>query len=230
MGIAADDYSGDGRVDLLVTNSRDQRHAVYESSPSGRFGDVRSEFGSAFGGAHVGWGDAWADLDLDGRLDLVLANGAIPVKDLEGDAQPLQVLWNRRGGFAEADAGPKQRLKLNGRGLATADYDNDGDLDVAANTIGGRLLLFENTNPRGRWLEVALHAFHPGAVVTAVLPDGRKLVREVHAGSSYLSSEDPRVHFGLGNAKNLGRLVVRYPGGKTRIMHDVAVDRVVHVD
>jgi hypothetical protein len=230
MGIAAADFSGDGKTDLLISNSRDQRHAVYESSPSARFTDVRSDFGSAFGGTYVGWGDSWADLDLDGRLDLVLANGAIPVKDLADDAQPLQVLWNRRGGFAEAAGGSQERLRLNGRGLASADYDNDGDLDIAVNTVGGRLLLLENTTARGHWLEVALDGFHPGATVTAVLPGGQRLVREVHAGSSYLSSEDPRVHFGLGRAARVARLVVGYPDGKVRTLRGVPANRVVHIE
>jgi hypothetical protein len=193
---------------------------------------VRSNFDSAFGGTYVGWGVAWADLDLDSRLDLVLANGAIPVKNLANDAQPLQVLWNRAGGFvyARTDTEASERLRLNGRGLATADYDNDGDLDIAVNTIGGRLALLENITRRGHWLEVALDGFHPGATVTAVLPGGRKLVRDVYAGSSYLSSEDPRVHLGLGDAKKVARLVVRYPDGRIRALRGVAANRVVHVE
>jgi ASPIC and UnbV/FG-GAP-like repeat len=233
MGIAAEDYSGDGETDLLVTNSRDQVHAVYKSSDSGRsFTDVRSNFDSAFGGTYVGWGVSWVDLDLDGALDLVLANGAIPVKDLADDAQPLQVLWNRAGRFvyANTDAASQERLRLNGRGLAAADYDNDGDLDIAVNTIGGQLTLLENTNPRGHWLEVALDGFHPGATVTAVLPGGRKLVRDVHAGSSYLSSEDPRLHFGLGKATGVTRLVVRYPDGKVKTLRGVAANQVLHIE
>jgi hypothetical protein len=233
MGVAAADYDEDGDTDLFVTNSRDQRHAVYEGTGSGRsFTDVRSNFDSAFGGTYVGWGVAWADLDLDSRLDLVLANGAIPVKNLANDAQPLQVLWNRAGGFvyARTDTEASERLRLNGRGLATADYDNDGDLDIAVNTIGGRLALLENITRRGHWLEVALDGFHPGATVTAVLPGGRKLVRDVYAGSSYLSSEDPRVHLGLGDAKKVARLVVRYPDGRIRALRGVAANRVVHVE
>ncbi len=235
MGIAAEDYSGDGKTDLLVTNSRDQVHAVYESRKSGSerpFTDVRSTFDSFFGGTYVGWGTSWVDLDLDGKLDLVIANGAIPVKDLAADAQPLQVLWNRAGRFAYASTKSEasERLRLNGRGLAAADYDNDGDLDIAVNVIGGRLALLENTIPGGHWLEVALDGFHPGATVTAVLPGGQRLVREVHAGSSYLSSEDPRLHFGLGKAKRVTRLVVRYPDGKVRTLRGVAANRVVQVE
>jgi hypothetical protein len=234
MGIAAADYSGDGRTDLVVSNSRHQKHAVYRSRASTAarpFADVRSSFDSAFGGDYTGWGVSWADLDLDGDLDLVVANGAIPVTDLAKDAQPLQVLRKGPGGYADAarSAGSRETLALNGRGLAAADYDNDGDLDIAVNSIGGPLALLENTTPRGRWLEVALDGFHPGATVTAVLPGGRPLVREVHAGSSYLSSEDPRVHFGLGEATRVRRLVVRYPGGEVRTLRGVAANRVVHV-
>jgi hypothetical protein len=77
----------------------------------------------------------------------------------------------------------------------------------------------------GHWLEVKLPRFAPGAVVTVVLPGGRKLVREVHAGSSYLSSEDPRVHFGLGSAPKVRELIVRYPGGRTTRM-GVTADRI----
>ena len=89
---------------------------------------------------------------------------------------------------------------MNGRGLAAADYDNDGRVDLAVNTIGGKLLLLHNTSRAGNWLEVGVEPFSPGAVVTVVDSSGRRQSAEVHAGSSYLSSEDPRVHFGLGKA------------------------------
>ena len=103
---------------------------------------------------------------------------------------------------------------VNGRGLAVADYDNDGDLDIAVASIAGPLVLLRSSGAEGHWLEVQLGTFAPGAVVTAVLPDGRRLVREVKAGTSYLSSEDPRVHFGLGDATTVRELLVRYPGGR----------------
>ena len=183
----------------------------------------------------TGWGTSWADLDLDGDLDLVVANGGIPVTSLARDAQRVRVLENLAGSrgtrFAAADGGVGLEgvPRVNGRGLATADYDNDGDVDVAVNSIGGRLLLLRNDGAPGHWLEVRLRTFAPGTVVTAVLPDGRRIVREVLAGSSYLSSEDPRVHFGLGKAARVERLIVRFPNGDTARLGNVAVDRVVDV-
>ncbi len=235
MGIAAADYSLDGREDLFVTNSRRQLHAAYRSSP-GAFVDARPDFVEALGKDFTGWGVSWVDLDLDGNLDLVLANGAIPILHLKKDAQRIQVLENltgegRRGEFADAGAAvglpPGQRL--NGRGLAAADYDNDGDVDVAISSIAGRLLLLRNTGAAGHWLEVELSHFTPGTKVTAVLPDGRRLVRELHAGSSYLSSEDPRAHFGLGAATKVAELIVRFPDGSERRRSNVAANQVVGI-
>ena len=233
MGIAAADYSLDGREDLFVTNSRRQLHAVYRSSrgePAFATPDRTSSPPSAR--SYTGWGASWIDLDLDGNLDLVLANGAIPVVDLEKDAEQIQVLENltgegRRGEFADAGAlvGLPAGRRTNGRGLAAADYDNDGDVDVAINSIDGPLMLLRTTGAGGHWLEVAVDGFAPGTKVTVVLPGGRRLVREVHAGSSYLSSEDPRVHFGLGKATRVREVVARFPDGSEQRLTDVAADR-----
>jgi hypothetical protein len=238
MGIASADYSLDGSADLLVTNSREQLHAAYRSraSANGRaFTDARPEISAAFGTKSTGWGASWADLNLDGDLDLVVANGAIPVLDLTKNAQRVQVLENRTspGGvarFAPAVVDIERAPRVNGRGLAAADYDNDGDLDVAVNSIGGRLLLLENRGARGHWLEVQLPRFSPGAVVIVSLPNGRRLVREVHAGSSYLSSEDPRVHFGLGDVPRVKELTVRFPDGSAIRQRDLRADRIVVVE
>ena len=90
-------------------------------------------------------------------------------------------------------------------------------------------MLLRNTGDAGHWLEVKLATFSPGAVATVVLPDGRKLVKEMHAGSSYLSSEDPRLHFGLGDATKARTLVIRFPGGGEKRLSDVRADQVVVV-
>jgi hypothetical protein len=198
------------------------------------FVDGRSGFAAAFGSSFTGWGASWVDLNRDGNLDLVLANGAIPVTNLAKDAAPVQVLENLTaqglpGQFASAGAlvGLQAAPRVNGRGLAAADFDNDGNVDIAINTIGGPLVLLENSNTSGHWLEVVLPGFHPGAKVTAELPDGRKLVREVQAGSSYLSSEDPRLFFGLGSATTVRALIVRSPGGKTTRLSGIAPNQIL---
>ena len=229
MGVAAQDYSGDGRPDVFVTDSRTEGHAAFRSTDRASFANARDVFARAIGTNGTGWGDSWVDLANNGRLDLVLANGAIPVTNLKKDAGPIQVLENTGGSFADASAavGLHPGPLVNGRGLAAADYDNDGRVDIAVNSIGGRLVLLHNTGASGHWLEVGLRTFAPGAVVTAVLPDGRRLVREIQAGSSYLSSEDPRAHFGLGATIRLKELVVRWPGGKTTRLQNVAADQIV---
>ena len=225
MGIAAGDYSGDGLDDLFVTNSRGQLHAAYRSRAAGPFLDARPAFSPALGQRSTGWGATWVDLDLDGSLELALANGAIPVRNLAKDAERLQVVTTSGARVRPLTFGGV--ASRNGRGLAAADYDNDGDLDLAVGSIGGRLQLLENDGATGHWLEVALPRFSPGARVTVVLDDGRRLVREARAGGSYLSSEDPRLHFGLGDATHVREVVVRYPGGAVTRLADVAADRTV---
>jgi len=240
MGIAAADYSGDGRTDLLVTNSHKQLHAVFRSdvatAAGPAFSDARSDIAGAFDTSLAGWGASWVDLDLDGNLDLVLANGSIPVEGLRKSAEPVQVFENltahdRPGQFADATraVGLGAAPRVIGRGLAAADYDNDGSMDIAVGSIGGKLMLLRNTGAKGNWLIVEPARLAPGTVVTAVLPDGRRLVQELKAGSSYLSSEDPRAHFGLGKAKSVQELIVRYPGGRETRLSAVEANQVLTV-
>jgi Na+-transporting NADH:ubiquinone oxidoreductase subunit NqrB len=232
MGVAAQDYSGDGRPDLFITNSRSQGHAAFRATNRSAFADVQGAFAPAVGTNGTAWGVTWVDLANNGRQGLVLANGAIPVTNLKTDAAPIQVVENMGGGrFADASAavGLRPGPLVNGRGVAAADYDNDGRVDIAISSIGGELVLLHNTGASGHWLEVSLARFAPGAVVTAVLPDGTRRVRQIEAGSSYLSSEDPRAHFGLGKATKLNALIVRWPDGKVTRRTNVAADRIVSV-
>ena len=136
---------------------------------------------------------------------------------------------NRGGALRDNTPGVVGSLKLNGRGLAVADAWNDGRQEIAINTIGGKLVLLQPNRPSGHWLDVALSRFSPGAVVTVILPNGTKSSSEVRAGSSYLSSEDPRVHFGLGSATRVAQLIVRSTSGEYTRLANVPVDRVVTV-
>jgi ASPIC and UnbV/FG-GAP-like repeat len=237
MGVAIADWDQDGRSDIFVSNSRGQGHALYRSNPPDpnepSFADVRAEAGIDLERS-TGWGASWADLDHDTDLDLVLVNGYIPVPDLRRDAESVQVFRNllmegREERFEEFGAA-RTVGRLVARGSAVADYDNDGDLDVAILPLGRQLVLLQNRGAGWNWLEVALDGSPAGAEVTATLPDGRKLRRELQAGSSYLSTEDPRLHFGLGGARSVPELRVRWPDGEETVREDVDVNKVLEVD
>lgn len=237
MGIAVADWDADGRSDVFVSNSRGQGHALYRSNPPDpndpSFTDVRAEAGIDLERS-TGWGTTWADFDHDTDLDLVLVNGYIPVTNLRRDADTIQVFRNllaegRDGRFAESPAA-RGAGRLVARGSAVADYDNDGDLDVAVLPLGRPLVLLENRGAAGNWLEVALEGSPPGTEVTATLANGRKLRRELLAGSSYLSSEDPRLHFGLGAASVVSELRIRRPGGEETVLRDVKANELVEVE
>ena len=224
MGIAA----ASGR--LLVTNSRGEPSAAYRQSGPSRFANDRPRVDPGLGRGFAGWGASWVDLQNTGRLDLVLTAGAIPVTSLGQDAETLRVLApDARGALRDNTSSVAGNVLLNGRGLAVADAWNDGRQEIAVNTIGGKLVLLQPTKSKGHWLDVALSRFSPGAVVTAVLPGGRRISGDVRAGSSYLSSEDPRIHIGLGPATRVAQLIVRSTSGQYRRLANVPADRVVTV-
>jgi ASPIC and UnbV/FG-GAP-like repeat len=237
MGIAVGDWDADGRSDIFVSNSCRQAHALYGSNPPDSndpsFADMRADVGLDLERS-TGWGASWADLDHDTDLDLVLVNGRIPVTDLRRDAEPVRMFRNlldegRDGRFEEAGVGLRRVGRLVARGSAVADYDNDGDLDVAVLPLGRPLVLLENRGAAGSWLEVALEGSPPGAEVTATLRDGRELRRELAAGGSYLSSEDPRLHFGLGE-ETVREVRVRWPAGEETVLRDVETNQILEVD
>jgi Na+-translocating ferredoxin:NAD+ oxidoreductase RnfD subunit len=232
MGVAVDGAAG-GPLNLFVTNSRHEPSAAFAQTTGPSFSNARPDFDPALGTDFAGWGDSFVDLRNSGRSDLVLATGGIPVTSLKKDASPVKVVAPLSGQAAArygvASGVVPSGLRVNGRGLAAADVDNDGRMEVAINSIGGKLLLLKPSGPTGHWLDVELSRFTPGAVVTLALEDGRTVSQEVRAGSSYLSSEDERVHFGLGEATRAARLIVRYPWGTQSVLRDVRADRIVEI-
>lgn len=232
MGVASGDFDGDQRPDLAVTNLGDQLHNLFRSDgPTSAFVEARSEVGLAdFGRTLTGWGANWLDADLDGDLDLIVVHGFIPVGDLVADREQVRLFENGDSQFHDASTivGLDVTGPFLGRGSAAADFDNDGDLDLAVGTIGGRLALLRNSGAGGHWLTVAPQPPTPGTVVTVTTSGGSPQRREVLAGSSYLSSEDPRSNFGLG-LDDFVTVDVRWPDGAVRRLTEVEADRLVTV-
>jgi hypothetical protein len=201
------------------------------------FGYMTQRIGLAgLGNNKTGWGVAWSDLDMDTDLDMLIVHGRVPVTDLETDPELIRLYgsllaegtpgefrdWTSRVGLDAV--GPRLA-----RGSAVADFDNDGDPDVAVNSVAGAVTLLRNEGARGHWLEVSVEEFLPGTVVTVTKADGTTLRREWHAGSSYQSSEDPRMHFGLGDSSNPVRVTIVRPDGSVSESVDVSVDQIFTV-
>jgi hypothetical protein len=237
MGVSAGDYDGDGWFDLVVTNFDKEYNALYRNEARQddalQFDYETFHIGlQGFGQNQTGWGVSWLDLDLDSYLDLITVQGKVPITDLIADRELIRVYRNR-GDLTFRDVsrtvGAKEIGPRLARSMARADYDNDGDMDLASATIGGPLTLLQTSGASGNWLTVALDRFAPGTKVFATLPDGRVLIRELRCGSSYLASEDPRLHFGLGPANRVTELAIVLPDEQRLEYDDVPVNQIFRI-
>ncbi|MBX2999533.1 MAG: VCBS repeat-containing protein [Caldilineaceae bacterium] len=237
MGVSAGDYTGDGMPDLVITNFGMEYNSLYrndgvkEGVPVFEYATFRMGL-AGFGREQTGWGVAWLDLNLDGHLDLFTAQGKVPVTGAESDREFIRFYRNRGDGtFLDASrmVGQQEIGPLLARGMAVADYDNDGVLDLAIATIGGPLVLLKATGVDGNWLLVDLPYFSPGARLQATLPNGQTLVREIHSGSSYLASEETRFHLGLGEATEVARLKIDLPSGEQLVYENVEANQILRL-
>ncbi|MEE2778446.1 MAG: CRTAC1 family protein [Acidobacteriota bacterium] len=228
MGIALADLNDDLRMDLFLTHVDRESNTLYLSGPNEVMLDatIRSNLGW-MSLPMTGFGTAFLDFDLDGDLDLAIANGRVrrPTRTLEAAAsfestygeENLLLANDGNGRFEkDCDANPFCADRSVGRGLLAADLDRDGDLDLVVANANGRARVYENRAPRmGNWLAVrsligARDAI--GGVVQLQIGE-RRLVRPIVHSRSYLSSRDATVHFGIGEATQIGALVVRWPSG-----------------
>jgi hypothetical protein len=248
MGIASGDFDADGDEDLFVTNIVGETFVLYVSDGKGSFEDARVKFGlgrptSDF----TGFGTDWIDLDNDGWLDLFIANGAVNVVEAQrGEPFPFrmrnQLFRNVGGRTFEELPPPFDRAEVS-RGTAFGDVDSDGDTDIVVTNNNGSVRLLLNqliTSParvNAHWLAVRLrqasgNRFGLGARVGLERAGQPTLWRRVKTDGSYLSSVDPRVHFGLGSsAADTGMaIVVEWPDGQSERWTDVKPDRLVTLE
>ena len=239
MGVAVGDYDQDGKEDLHVTNFSYQPNSLFWNGPGGLF-ENRSAVSGLGEASHLplGWGTEFLDYDRDGFPDLVVANGHIheDVARTKADLtyqQPKSLYRNDgQGGFKPIREGLGDlALPTVSRGLAIGDFDNDGGVDVLVNNVNGPAQLFRNQGSQERhWISFVLQgrtSNRDGRHSRLRLRAGGRVLRgEARAGSSYCSSSDPRVYFGLGNLQRVDEVTVEWPGGRRRTARGLAADQV----
>jgi enediyne biosynthesis protein E4 len=240
MGVDVDDQDGDGLLDLYVANFTNQANQLFRNGADGVFRDVARDLGLAAPSMPLsGFGARFLDYDNDGRVDLLVANGhpfAPVAKVWPGITYAERPLLFENAGNSynevAGDRGSALARPYVGRGLATGDYDDDGDTDVLLLCVGEppRLLRNDGGN-RGSWIGVGLvgtsgNRDAVGARVT-VTAGGRSRTKVRAGGTSYLSASDPRLLFGLGEAPTVEQVEVRWPGGRVERFGALAARRYV---
>ena len=239
MGVATDDYNGDGWLDIFVTNLSYETNALYRNNGDGTFTDVIYE-------AHlgkesylfVGFGTGFFDADNDGWRDIFIANGHIidNIEDTHGVLtyrQPDQIFRNQGDGtFQEvsASAGDYFQSTAVSRGALFGDYDNDGDVDMLVTQSNGPVTLLRNeTETQHNWIRIKT-----GGVISSrdgigtrvtLTAGGHTQIQETNRGASYLSSHDGRLHFGLGAHTTVDRLEVRWQSGVVQVFENLLTNR-----
>jgi hypothetical protein len=237
MGAAFGDYDNDGFLDLFVTNFADDYNTLYRNLEGRFFLDVTMKAKLADKSLpYVGWGTCFLDYDHDGDLDLFVANGHVyPQIDRlrlneETYRQPAQLFANQGDGtFGEVKGVAALRERRVSRGACYGDYDEDGDLDLLLLNLDDYPTLLRNEGAAGHWLMLRLVGRRSNrdgvGARLSLFAGGRRQVREVIAGSSFLGGQDPRVHFGLGPHARVDSLEVRWPSGAVDHLYGLEADR-----
>jgi enediyne biosynthesis protein E4 len=241
MGVGIGDYDLDGRLDIVKTHFQNQATGLYHNLGKGEFEDVTSQAGLATERRFISWGACLSDLDNDGNPDIFLVTGTVypelePVYAKYPRRGPRLVFRNLGNGkFAELgeEAGPGVSARHVSRGCAFGDFDNDGDLDVVIMNQNEAPSLLRNDAPAANhWLKVRLEGTKSnrsaigGRVV--VRYGGKAQAQEVMSQSSYVSANDPRLHFGLGAEKSAD-IEISWPLGGQDAFKGIAADQLVTI-
>ncbi len=237
MGVTAGDIDGDGREEIFVSNYSHQSNALYVPAGSGMFDDLSALAGLAdISFRYLGWGASFFDVENDGDLDLLVANGHVYPEVDEVDPstsyQQRDLLFvNNGNGVFETWIPPSDcplTRQTSSRGLVRIDFDNDGDSDILVVALDGPAMLLENRSDTGSWLGISLRGVSgnrqaPGSRVRVVCGDLEQ-VQVGRLGSSYMSNEDPRLLFGLGPASEAS-VEVTWPDGTVELWPSLTSQR-----
>jgi hypothetical protein len=243
MGIDAADVDGDGWLDVYVTHLDFELNRLYHNNRDGTFTD--DTFGSGIGNKAFllsGVSMKFLDYDNDGWSDILQLNGSMldNVQLYHGEVsykEPLLMYRNLgKGQFEKVSdsLGPDFMRPIVGRGLATADFDNDGDIDIATNNRGDYPDLLRNDGGNANhWLTVQLIGTKSNRDGTGaslkLTSEGFVIVDQAKGGMGYMSASDPRIHFGLGKGTSIESLEITWPSGRVDRLTNVPADQIIAV-
>lgn len=239
MGVAVGDYNNDGRLDLLTTTFSEDYFPLFAQQSQGFFEDVSSHAGLAISSLpYLGWACGFADFDNDGDRDLWVANGHVyPTAGKLGTTsyfQPFVVFENRGARFSLVAGALAGAAKNSYRGGCAGDFDNDGKVDVVVLPISGapRLLMNRSRN-KNSWIGFSLRGTtsNRDAIGAQVRIEycGHSQFETVRNGGSYLSHNDPRVHFGLGACGSVSAATITWPKGANQVLRSLDANRYLTV-
>jgi hypothetical protein len=248
MGVSAGDYDLDGNLDIVKTNFAGDTPSLYHNRGGADFDDATFTGGLGMHTQYLGWGCGFFDFDNDGWPDILICNGHVypEVEQLRteaGYAQRKLLYRNQRNGHFEdvsLNAGSGISTPSASRGCAFGDFDNDGDIDVVVNTINGKPQLLRcDSHLKHNWIKVRTIGTKSnrsgiGARLKCIThpPDETKphqQIDEVRSGGSYISQNDLRIHFGLGQAEKVDLLEIHWPSGQLDTMKDIKPNQLIYV-
>jgi hypothetical protein len=237
MGVTVADYNHDGRLDLFVTNFDDDYNVLYRNDGRGSFTDMSyAAKVAAVSLPYVGWGTKFFDYDNDGWVDLFVANGHVYPQIPSFQQRNFVHKNNRDGTFTQVSEqlGAPFKEKRTGRGAAFGDLDNDGDVDVVLNNLGGTGQLLRNDGGNSnnavliKAVGVKTNRSGVGALVKVVAGDLTQK-DEVRSGDSYISQSDLRLHFGLEKRTRIDLIEIRWPSGVIDKVTGVNVNKILTI-
>lgn len=255
MGVSIGDYNRDGLLDIVKTNFAGDTDSLYMNLGDGSFDDRTYQAGLGINTRLLGWGVSFIDFDNDGWLDIMVANGHVypEVDGTQVDASYAErkYLYRnlRNGQFEDVSliGGSGMTAEVKARGFAIGDYDNDGDMDAVVNCVNAvpQLLRCDQTVQRS-WVKIRLVGTKSnktgiGARIKVVADTGTPVlsakpgtalvqIEDVRSSNGYYSSSDLRIHFGLGEAKKVDLVEIRWPSGTVDTLKDLDVNRLYVVE